>query len=455
MLLNIIDELPVDLVGALVLSCLEICDIMKLEKACGSKASQQAFLNQIPFCHPVVLPFCKQIDTSTLKWFEKRRCKIQLLTIVFPGNNPVLQMKNLQVEEFELRLVSNVTIARYSGTDMASHIRYLNIGGDQDEAVISQLSRETGNVQKLRITNSEFFEKWLNADTLSRLRILKEIILHRSAVTVSIISLIVQTCLELTSITLCSYDIDDAIVMTIAKHCKKLETLELSLYPNITCQSLLALSKRGLPLTKLDIPYIPNIPNTDIARRCSHALSCIRHLDTDGFYENHHSLFIIVPYITELTGLGLESPTHNYLPLLTQYCHKLTQIEVRVDGYAVADILSLCRANPLLERLYCYSMCDITDPTLIELIHACPYLHTLSIPYETEITDIGILALSEHCTQLQWLDIDNCQKVTEAAVLQLLQRCRKLTRLVVSSSSLSEETWTQLDSNTQKRVNRW
>ena len=50
--------------------------------------------------------------------------------------------------------------------------------------------------------------------------------------------------------------------------------------------------------------------------------------------------------------------------------------------------------------------------------------------------------------------IRECIQVTETAVLQLLQRCRKLTRLEVSSSSLSEETWTQLDKNTQKRVSR-
>ena len=45
--------------------------------------------------------------------------------------------------------------------------------------------------------------------------------------------------------------------------------------------------------------------------------------------------------------------------------------------------------------------------------------------------------------------IKECTQVTEAVVLQLLQRCRKLTKLEVTSRSLSEETWTQLDKNTQ------
>ena len=144
-----------------------------------------------------------------------------------------------------------------------------------------------------------------------------------------------------------------------------------------------------------------------------------------------------------------------YIPLLTQHCHKLTKIGVYDTAYTAVHVLSLCRANPLLQELTCYEQGVVTDTTLIQLIHACPHLHTLDLFYETDITDIGILALSEHCPQLQKLDINECRKVTETAVLQLLQRCRKLTTLEVSSSSLSDETWTQLDKNTQKRVRRW
>ena len=103
---------------------------------------------------------------------------------------------------------------------------------------------------------------------------------------------------------------------------------------------------------------------------------------------------------------------------------------------------------------YIINRVRFTDTALLELIHACPHIHTLCLSYETDITDIGILALSEHYPLLQELDIGKCHKITEAAVLQLLQRCLKLTTLEVSSSSLSKETWIQLDKNTQKRVRR-
>ena len=149
--------------------------------------------------------------------------------------------------------------------------------------------------------------------------------------------------------------------------------------------------------------------------------------------------------MTGLTSVYLSCDS--YIHLLTQHCHKLTKITV--DEYS--DILSLCLANPLLQELH-YCSFGITDTALIELIHACPHIHTLCLPNSHTITDTGILALSEHCPQLQELDIYNCHEVTEAAVLLLLQRCHKLNKLLISSRSLSKETWAQLDKNTQKRV---
>ena len=205
-------------------------------------------------------------------------------------------------------------------------------------------------------------------------------------------------------------------------------------------------------LEELDLYCIPNIPTADVARCCSHALSCIRDLHTNHLIGQDAN--ILLPYMTGLTSVYLNHYCDSYIPLLMQHCHKLTNLIVSSNSYSVADILSLCHANPLLQELFSHS-CGITDTTLIELIHACPHLHTLRLPYETDITDIGILALSDHCPQLQCLEVRNCEQITEIAVQQLLKHCHKLARLDVSSRSLSEETWTQLDKNTEKRVSRW
>ena len=441
------EDLPVELVGTNVLGYLSLKDIVLLERACGSKKSHQAFME------PVVLPSSKHHNMSVLLWFANRHCKIELLTIQLPDDSPGFHVKNLQVDYFDVQVTEYTTVERLQPilrNKMGFKISIFTIRGNVNKVVMEQLSACTGNVKQLTIRYSNNCMDWLTADILSRWK-LKEISFD-SAIHVELLLVLSKT--ELTSIKLLSNNIDDAAVIAIAQHCPKLETLLLR-SSNITWASLLALSERGLPLEELDIDFIPNIPTTDIARRCSHALSCIRHISTDYLYENDQNANIIIPSMTRLTSVYFNNYSDSYIPLLTQHCHKLTKITVLYNNnYSVTDMLSLCRANPLLE-VFIYYQNGLIDAELKELIHACPHLHTLTLPYETNITDTGILALSENCPQLGWLNIRNCHKVTEAAVLQLLQCCRKLTTLEVSSSSLSEETWTQLDKNTQKRVCRW
>ena len=456
-MLNLLEDLPVELVGVNVLAYLSLKDFVMLERACGSKKSHQAFKEQIQNCPSVILPSSKHNNMSVLEWFKERDYKISFLTTTLPGNNPGLYVKNIQVGYINLKVHSNATtecLKPFLENNMGCKVNSILLIGEQNKDVMEQLSACTGNVKHLYIRNSYNCKDWLTADILSKWK-LTEITLNRYFLTTpSFILIIVQTCTELTSIKLYSTSVDDAAVIAIAQHCPKLETLLLR-SSNITWTSLLALSERGLPLEELDIAFIPNIPTADIAGRCSHALSCIRYLSTYELYENGQDANILISYMTGLIRMYLNYKCDSYIPLLTQHCHKLNKIDLRDIDYTVTDILSLCRANPLLQDLRINARIFLTDTELIELIHACPQLHTLYLPNEIDITDIGILALSEHCHQLQVLSINKCHKVTETAVIQLLRRCRKLIRLDVSSSSLSEETWTQLDKNTQKRVSRW
>ena len=454
-MLRLLEDLPVELVGTNVFGYLSLKDIVMLERACGNMQSHKAFMEQIPHRPPVVLPSSKHTNIETLYWFAKRQCTIKAISIQFSGNNPCLSVKNLQVVFFDLLINSNITMQSWKPlleSNTGCKVFSITISGTQNREVMDQLSVCIGNVKQLTIRNSGNCIDWLTADILSRWNT-KKICLEGSAVTTPLVSLLVQTRSELTSIKLDSNTVDDAAVIAIAQHCTKLETLLLR-SSNITWTSLLVLSERCLPLAELDIPFIPNIPTADIARRCSHALSCIRHLNTNNLYKNGQDANILIPYMTGLTRVYLYNYCDSYIPLLTQYCNNIIEIEVYCEYYSFSNILSLCRANPLLKEFH-YFPRDLTDTTLIELIDACPHLHTLRLPYDTDISDISILALSEHCTQLQKLSITKCHKITEAAVLQLLQRCRKLARLCISSSSLSEESWTKLDKNTQKRVRRW
>ena len=455
-MLHLLEKLPVELVGYNVLSFLTVNDIVMLERACGSKKSQNIFLGLIPYCPPLVLPSCKH--TTALAWFAQRQCKIAALTLFIPaGNHTCLRVKNLLVDYFNLEINYGFRMeyfAPWLNSSVGSKVRniYITQFHHQNREAMEQLSACTGNVTQLTISYSDNCMDWLTTDVLTKWK-LKGIHLYRGSITTPLLSLIAQTCTELTSIKLKSVSINDAAVIAIAQHCPKLETLLLET-TNLTWTSLLALSERGLPLKTLHLSYIPSIPTADITKRCSYVLSRICYLSTYYLHRNRQDANILIAYVTGLTRVCLRYSGENYIPLLAQHCSKLTYIEVFGSDYTVADILSLCRANPSLQELYGTGRFRITDTALIELIHACPHLHTLWLPYETAITDTGILALSEHCLQLQYLDITKCTQVTETAVLQLLQRCRKLTRLFITRSSLSEETWVQLDRSTQKRVLR-
>ena len=155
---------------------------------------------------------------------------------------------------------------------------------------------------------SSFFLRWK----------LKELNFHGRVANKDLITLIVQTCTELTSIKLESSTVDDALVNIIAQHCRKLEKLKFTYLSNIRYHSLIALSERGLPLKELDIPSIPNIPTTDITLSCSHALSCIRHLNTN----QQHNTNLLIPYMTGQTSVYIDyisygAPNYrgNYIPL--------------------------------------------------------------------------------------------------------------------------------------------
>ena len=447
---HFIGDLPVELVGTNVFGYLSLKDIVLQERACCSKKSHHTFLNQIPYCPPVELPSNKHNNKSAVNWFVLKRCRVSSLTIQLAGDTPFLHMKNLQVEHIDIELHSLHSATTIENckkileVNIGNKVRNIDISGNprsSESEVVETLSLCIGNVKKL-IVRSFVNSLWLTADILSRWK-LQEIHLLGPA-----ISLTVHTCTELTSIKLDSDNIDDSAVLIIAQRCPNLE--KLNVYSTaITAVSIIVLSEQGLPSQELIInPKI--ILNADIAMNCSHALSRIRSLYIDDPFPSFN-----VPYMTGLITLQFESTNYIDVTLLIQHCHKLQSISLDCDLCSVQDILPLCHANPLLQELYIHDRCGMVDHILIELINNCQNLHSLWLSYETDITDIGILALSEHCPQLQEFLIRKSIQVTEAAVLQLLQCCRKLTRLEVSSSSLSEETWTQLDRNTQKRVSRW
>ena len=370
-----LEDLPVELVGANILGNLFLKDIVMLERASCNKKSHQAYLEYTRNCPPVELPSRKQPTISVLQWFAKKNCRISLLEIRLTADNSVFTVSNLKVDNFRLLLDSDTptdNLKLLKDNNMGGKLKELIVRRNQNKEVMEQLSVCTGNVKHLSIRFSNHCMDWLT-NILSRWK-LTEFDLAGVSITTPILNIILQTCTKLSSIKLSSDTVDDAAVIAIAQHCPTL-TLRSS---NITWTSLLALSER-YPLKDLYTPHIPNIPTIDIARRCSHALSCIRHVNTNNLYQNGQDASILIPYMTGLTSVHLNYYCDSYIPLLTQHCRKLTTIIVADDNWPVSDILSFCHTYPLLQVFNCYRHTGVTDTVLIELLHACPLIHTMAV----------------------------------------------------------------------------
>ena len=347
-MLGLIEHLPDDLVGVNVLGYLAVRDIVMLERASGSKKSHQIFLNIIPHSPPVILPPCKHQTISTLEWFEKRSCAIRSLNIQLPSDNPVLHMESLKVDNFNLQIFPQTTIEnckQFLESNIGVKVRSVAIKNDPSREVMEQLSVCTSNIKQMLIIAADHCMDWLTVDILTRWKI-KVVELNKIFSITPLVKRIVQTCSELISIGLYCEDINDFAVIAIAQHCPKVEKLTINEYYISTYNSLVALSERGLPL--------PNIPTVDVARRCSHALSCIRHLSTYNLHAKRQDASILLPYMTGLHRINLSCHCLSYLPLLLQHCNKLTEIGVYDKAFPVEHILSMCRVNPLLQELYNY-----------------------------------------------------------------------------------------------------
>ena len=228
-MLRLLEDLPVELVGTNVLGYLSVKDIVMLERACGSKKSHQAFMEQIPHSPSVELPYNKIPTLLTLQWFAKRKCRIRSVDVKLIADNPVFNVTNLKVNNFRLLLDSDTTAKSLKlliDINMGGKVKEIDIRGNQNRAVMEQLSDCTRNVQTLNFRFPENCMDWLTAEILSRWK-LTEIHLYGLGITTTVVLLIVSTFPDLTRVYFTCKGIDDAAVIAIAEQCPKLETLSI------------------------------------------------------------------------------------------------------------------------------------------------------------------------------------------------------------------------------------
>ena len=225
-------------------------------------------------------------------------------------------------------------------------------------------------------------------------------------------------------------------MIALAQHCSRLKKLNLHISNELTVTSLIALSKRGLPLEELDISSIP-ISNAEIAAQCAHALSRIRELETNFYDDRRDQLYYTIQYMTGLRELHLESSVdHLLVPhlllLLQGQCYAgLESLYIGPDSSITAQQLSkLVSTCPRLATLYCLHGSCISNVVLVELSRSCSHLQTVKLCF-SEVSEEDILALAAYCRQLREINLLE-HMLTEETVRQLAQHLHHLTKLNMS-----------------------
>ena len=208
------------------------------------------------------------------------------------------------------------------------------------------------------------------------------------------------------------------------------------LYCKLTFISLIALSKRGLPLEELGIPWIP-IFSTEIAAHCAHALSRIQLLGLRDPFATKPYLYYTMPYMTGMREMGLLcSEDHLIVPqllLLLQQgqCANLSMLYItRESSTTSQQLCELVTYLSQLDTLYSRKHIGTSDAVLVELARSCPHLQKIILYSSSsdKVTEEGVLTLAAHCRQLREIHIP-LTTVTEETVRQLAQHCRRLTKV--------------------------
>ena len=199
---------------------------------------------------------------------------------------------------------------------------------------------------------------------------------HTSAECIADLTAFAEKCPQLEELSLHCEQLTDQSVIALAQHCSRLKKLNLHISYELTVTSLIALSKRGLPLEELDIPWIP-IPSAEIAAQCAHALSRICNLKTYSSSRSSH-----IQFMTGLRRLYLDSSEDHLL---------VPHLLLLLQGQCCAG----------LENLIIGSGSSITPQQLCELVAGFPQLHTITIYKPTCISDLVLVELAHSCPHLQ------------------------------------------------------
>ena len=353
-------KMPPILVGQSILNFLELKSIVRLESALASSERIQILRSFLCYLskvddEEVLIPD----EMSKLEWLQSHD---------LPISKTVVHLNKIHAK-FETKLIKEIWLVDHCSITSAT-LNYLPGCYEkivsvyfyyiQEVDVMEELFSRLLNVREL---NTEIWsDDWIHS-AIRRL--------HRESNN--------NVLIENISITMI-YDREGSVT-EIAKYCPRLKSLTVSF--SIAEDSLSALSTYCPLLEELNIPHFPSISTEQSAELCAPALSCIHKLATPyavGLDETPHYART-VPYLTELRDINAKGPIdHVLLPLLSQYCLKLEEVEIMDTS-------------------------TTTPAQLLQLAQNCRHLHTVYIAGDHFSTDELIIGLAERCPNLQVLSL--------------------------------------------------
>ena len=428
---NYINELPQIISGNLIFGFLDLKSIAILERALAGSKMQRTFRNLLKFLPTIKINLKLPQECKTLKWLNKRQCRILEATVHW-------NMMETELAHLEIDLIDEIVLH----VDNAATLNQILIipenfcikisrvlSNEWDGAVIKVLLVRLIPMRKLRrILLCCDIEAWF-ADMLREL-------FTKGSIDIEYIEFNTQ-----------EY-ISDRTMKAIVECCPKLLSFQSQhSYGRLTHTSLVALSEHSLSHTEFYYPLWIPIPSATIASQCAYTLSRIHRIETPTAATTPALYSVAIPYLSNLRRLVLSSPIdHLLLPVFSLYPLPIETLNYFIYSSATAEtLLQLVRTVGKTLRTLVFQRTTqiVTDELLLAILPHCPQLTQLSIgthgPTE-QVTDASLLALSEQCRLLEELSIVPCRTVTEAAVLQLIHSCPHISLMYLPLGCLSEDT---------------
>lgn len=221
----------------------------------------------------------------------------------------------------------------------------------------------------------------------------------------------------------------DATLLTLARHCPSLETLNINECEGFGNFGLCAVVQSCQKLTELSMDDV-NISTVVLECMCTHLSPVLTSLCMAGCAEfgPEHLPAIVqrTPMLREI-ALGRSAGLNDHaLKGIGAHCSNLVSVTIQeCDEITFPGIKALTKNNPNLMELN-FSMCpNVCDRSLTAIAKFCPVLRQLNVAGNPTITDQGTSAIAKYSAKLESINLGYTY-ITEKGLVRVMKACRAL-----------------------------